>query len=645
MKCKNCDADLSEGTIKCPFCKDILSTVDNPMFENFNFKYTITSEEQIKMIRNAANEGKSSFNSILKRNSGKKKRKKVFFFKKKKHKRNKNKGEKLSFSKLTPQHKMYICFYGGLFLILLIIAGIISGFSALINRERTINPVVYSKDNSIYLVYEKKDILLTDNAIDMNSAFSASNLDDETEISDIMKKANLIKNDESGMLTYYFENYDINSNSGSLNRIYNGRKKAPISNGVHNSFVLSPDGDGVLFLQNADKNGDMGNLCYWNSKMDEPKRIASDIDKNSFIYSENGKYILFIKNYNYATGGGDLCIITTDKEEECITLDSGVYAVYGSDLNEKNFIYSKDYNKETKTFNLYIKDQKSDAIKFFEGAVKKPILPKKGKTILTYASGDEKMNALYAINLKNFGKTKIASQATEVVKTDDKNETLIYNKVYDKYITDCYFYTKGKKPVKAADNVIPAPSKLSGTNLFSYSDDFKKAVYISGFDKNRNGGTLYLVDLTKESDNIEEITTDAYMCRISQDGKKIVYAKDYSAQRDVFDLYVYSKGNSVLLEEEVDASYFGMTKDREYYFYLENHDMTGPYGKMKVFDIKGKEIASFENVWAFDRFADSDIIFFSNYLATDETWTVQTVKGGAKKAKIIGNKIDAVISY
>ena len=78
MKCKNCDADLSEGTIKCPFCKDILSTVDNPMFENFNFKYTITSEEQIKMIRNAANEGKSSFNSILKRNSGKKKRKKVF---------------------------------------------------------------------------------------------------------------------------------------------------------------------------------------------------------------------------------------------------------------------------------------------------------------------------------------------------------------------------------------------------------------------------------------------------------------------------------------------------------------------------------------------------------------------------------------
>ena len=255
------------------------------------------------------------------------------------------------------------------------------------------------------------------------------------------------------------------------------------------------------------------------------------------------------------------------------------------------------------------------------------------------------MYSLYSINLKNFDKTKIASQATEIIKTDEENKTILYNKVYDNYITDCYLYTRGQKTVKAADNVVPAPKTLSGVNQFSYSEDLSMAVYISGFDKGRAGGTLYAVDMTKESDNLTEISSDVYMCRISPDGKKIIYAKDYSQERDIFDLYAYSKNKSVLLKEEVDASYFGMSKDRDNYFCMENYDMTGPYGTLNISDMKNKNIAVFENVWAYDRYGDKGIIFFTDHNTSEETWTVRINNGKSKKNKVIGSGIDAVLYY
>ena len=100
-----------------------------------------------------------------------------------------------------------------------------------------------------------------------------------------------------------------------------------------------------------------------------------------------------------------------------------------------------------------------------------------------------------------------------------------------------------------------------------------------------------MIDLTKETDNTVEISSDVYMCRISDDGKKVIYAKDYSPERDIFDLYAYSKNKSELLKEEADAAYFGVSKDRENYFSMENYDMTGPYGTLNIFTTDNKNIS------------------------------------------------------
>ena len=51
MKCPECGADIYEGIKKCPYCKTLIGAgMEDEKFKNFDFKYTITSTEQVKKI-------------------------------------------------------------------------------------------------------------------------------------------------------------------------------------------------------------------------------------------------------------------------------------------------------------------------------------------------------------------------------------------------------------------------------------------------------------------------------------------------------------------------------------------------------------------------------------------------------------------
>ena len=51
MKCPNCGADLTNDVIKCPFCREILNGADNPKLDKCDFKYTITSEADMDLLK------------------------------------------------------------------------------------------------------------------------------------------------------------------------------------------------------------------------------------------------------------------------------------------------------------------------------------------------------------------------------------------------------------------------------------------------------------------------------------------------------------------------------------------------------------------------------------------------------------------
>ncbi len=642
MKCPNCGADLTNDVIKCPFCKEILNGADNPKLDKCDFKYTITSEADMDLLKKTMEE--SFKKPKLRKKIVFKGFKKIRFRKKTKRSRNRQdssiKSVKSGAKGLKPQTKMNIAFFGAIAVIVILIALFSLGISAFVNRDREITPIVYTKDNSMYLNIGKKPILLTENVVDMNSVDNIG----ELSLSQQIENKNIIKNSENGMYTYYFENYDLKGNSGSLIRIFNGKKKKVVSTGVHNSYILSPDGKAVLFLQSADENGDMGNLCYWNDSMKEPLRIAVDIDKDTFIFSTKGDAVYYIRNYNYAEKGGDLCFFDLNTSEtESVVLDSNVKSIIGTDNKGKKLIYSKAVDKSDTVYDIYVKAGNTDRVKIFDKAVKKPLFAKEKDNMLVYGYNDDKYFGLYDINLSSYKNNKIASQITTIIKASDDFKKILYNKVYDNNTIDCYVYIEGQKTFKIAENVRTVPSQYNNANQFSVSDDFMSASYVSGFDRERVGGKLYS-SVIKEGECIKtEIADDVYLCRISPDGKNIIYGKDFSKSRLVFDLYLYKKGNSQLIEEGIDKSFFGISKDREKIAYINNFDVNGFYGTLSIISVEGDKLYSVEKSGAFSCIGENGVLYFEEYNVDDDSWTISYVE--KKKKKIVDSGVDGLVLY
>lgn len=647
MKCRNCSADLADGTEKCPFCKEILFEAGEGIKGNFDFKYTITSKEQMKIIRDAVNASGEKKKLSLKR------RFKNIFRRKREKKKEKIKIKKLksAVKKISPQNKMYMFFYGSIFLILMIIAGIWFAAGAVANRARNVFPVIYAKENSLFMQYEKKNILLTDNAVDLNNLFSDNseenkeNPEGKSDLFRVLSDENTVKKSDNGMYVYYFENYDEKKHSGSLIRIFNGKNKRVVSNDVFNSYVLSKNGKEILFLQSTDENGDMGNLCYWNEKLKEPVRISSDIDKNMFKFSENDKKIIYLRNYDHRNYSGDLCVVSTDKSaDEGEVIDSGVYAFFGTDKSGENYLYSKNYKADKKNYDLYLRKSSDKAVKLFEAAEKEPVVPKKGSELLVYAYDDGVHSILYSVNLKNYKKNKIA-QMTDVLKSDDENKRIIFNKVQENSVTDCYYYETGRKILKIADNITAVSEENKTANLFTFSENFKYAAYITSFDNGKAGGKLCFVDLTAAKDNITEVSDDVFSCYISKDGKKLYFCKDYSKARQTFDVYAYERGKTHSVAEDVEGSFFMLAPNRKSAVYIKDADVEGDFGTLYVTDRKDRAKKSYEKTGAFAVTDDGSIIIFNDYNDKKKNWTIYRTNTAGDKEKLIGESVNGLVCY
>lgn len=642
MKCTKCGADLTEETKKCPFCKEVLLDEFDGIDGGFDFKYTITSKEQMKLIRDAVNAEHtkkiSAFGTL----------KKALDTKKEKTKKRKKNIIKNLLKKISPQNKMYIIFYGAIFLAILLVLGIWTVAGAVSARKRDVYPVVYSKENSIYMQYEKNNVLLTENAVDLNVLFDESAADsentDKTTTFGILSSEDTVKKSKNGMYVYFYENYDKEKHSGSLIRIFNGKEKRIVSNDVYNSYVMSEDGEEVLYLQSADKNGDMGNLYYWNEKLKEPIKIAGDIDKESFGFSADGKKIVYLSNYNHKNFSGDLYSVEKGKTDaKALLVDSAVSAFFSTDANGKEYYYSKNYNGENKSYDLYVKGG-TKSVRLFEAAVKEPIIPQKGKNVLVYGYDDGLHSILYSVNAKSYEKNKIA-QVTEVLKTDSSNKKIIFNKLQENYVTDCYYYEPGKRVMKIADNITVVSRENDGANLFSFSENFEKAAYITSFDNGKSGGKLCVVDLKKSKDNITEVSEEVFSCYMSSDGKKLYYCKDYSKQRQLFDVYSYDGKKSKAVAEDVEGAFFQTTKNRKRAVYLKDSGVEGAFGNLYITDKKDVAKAEYEKTFAFAVCEDESVIILETGGEKNGKLVLSRTNKKGDVKKLIDSEVDGLLCY
>ncbi len=605
MKCPECGAEVYEDIKRCPFCRTPISEDKTEKQKTFDFTYTITSEEQIKMIRDSVNEVAEKADAPKgARISGKSRRKK----------RMRRKRRKAMFDSVKVMRALILAAMAAL--VALIIFGVCWLIGAIAKDDSVAKAYTYVKDNALYLVYEGKVTELSTSLISEDYLRKAEAYDDLATGVEVAKNAQLIKKSENNRIIYFFENYDPETNIGDLMIIKDGKKKkiSKISEAVHNSLKLSADGEKILYLQSTDKNGDMGVLYYNKAGMDAPFKIATDIDHDTFVFSADEENALFLQNLNRVEMQGDLYRKNIDKlKEEKVKIDTGVSHIFGTNYKGTTYIYGKGYDKEDATFDIFAMNKKGKTLRLGERTWRKPVILKKRNTAFVFGVGEgHRSNNLYSVEIASGKKEKIASGVNFILRVSEDEKTIIYDKIYDDKVSDYFVYTKGGKPQKIAENITIEGRNTITAPQVGINDEYSEIAYISGFEAVKGGGVLYTAEY--KNGKVGEktvIAEDVYCCYRMENGD-IVFAKDYSRNRKVFDVYISSKGNVKLLKEEISPEMFVAEKNGDTMFYVTDFNVSGPHGGLEKMEIGGNAEQIASGVFSFELSEYGDLLFCKN---------------------------------
>ncbi len=685
MKCLECGADIYEGVKKCPYCKTLTPGVaEDERFRDFDFKYTITSDDQVRKIHDTIREAerekgkkKSSLEAFLaKRRAAKRaarrearrrdaakaeaktateKKKPVKVEKKPKEKLQlrKLKFKKVDFKKLAPEEmnklKKQALGLGAVALCLVVLIwGVVAIAGAISGGDDNVASYTYAKENSLYMVYKGKNLLISEKVI--NDSYTRK-LDEEGTLVSAeraAKNAELVHSAKDGKVTYFFEDYDPETNSGRLCMIKNGKIKkiTQVAEAVHNSIVMTDDGEKILYLQTTDKNGDMGVLYYWEKGMEEPFKISTDIDHGTFGFADNGDYAMFLQNLNRVEMRGDLYVKSlTRLKEEKLKLDTDVCRIFGSSQDGDSHLYAKDYDTEDKSFDIYAINRKNRSIRLGERTKSNPVMQKKKNNIYILGLADDGTNNLYNVEVDSGKKEKIASGVSNVLMMSKDEKTVIYDKVYSGKLADYYAYTRGKQAQKIAGNVVVDYNVVAGKPQMAASLDARRFIYISEFEAFKGGGTLTLCEYKNGRIVSEEkIAEDVYSCYRAEDGR-FIFTKDYSPSRKVYDVYVLEGSEMTLLKEEVSPEMFGVNKSGDNIYYISNYNVEGAFGTLERMDLEGNAEELAAEVFGFNLSALEDVLFYKNLNSEDGSFDMYLLKDGKTAWSEVNTSVDEILTY
>lgn len=640
MKCSECGADIFEGISRCPFCKTPTTTINDEKFKNFDFTYTITSKEQIKAIRDTVTQvSDEKSKSPLSKLS----------FSSKSHKKRSGSERPQRDRKINRKKIMGIATLCLAFLCLVaVLWGIIALIGSVTGNHEVVSAYTYTKDNSMYLVYQNNTAKLSHTAISedyLRRADADTALASGTEV---LRSVDLAHNSKNGQFTYFLDGYDPETSSGTLKLIKKGKEKTitTITDAVHNSVVISSDGKSVLFLQSADENGDMGVLYYWNTGLESPHKISTDIDHGTFVFSADNDEALFLQNLDRTVMHGDLYSQNLNKlKKEKIKIDGEVCRIFGTDHKGDNYIYAKAFDTANKSFEIYTcsNEPESEKIRLGERTLLAPHMLTSRNYMLVYGLNDDGTNNLYHVNIKNGNKEKIASGVNRIQKISDDEKHILYDKVYNGTTADYYIYTSGKQPQKVAGNVTVIPDDANSTPQLAASHDLKTVVYISGFDSRTGSGKLYISKFKPgKVSEPEHISDDVHSCHMTTNGS-ILYTKDYSLTRKVFDIYIYDKESPRMLKDELSPEMFEVSKTGDNIFYISGFNATTNSGELMVSNLDGKSEALAEGVFGFDQTKHGDILFYKNLDTENGKFDLYIARNGKTKTVHIDSKTDGLM--
>ncbi len=735
MKCLECGADLYEGVKKCPYCKTPTEYSTEEKFKDFDFKYTISSPDQLKAIQDSVHEvarqkgigaskkesagkngilpfkikriekPKEKVAEIPKRNetinSAEKARemaksasqraaefipeglaryeirgldnveskpqkvseipdanslneykrvskapeKKLSIRTERRRRTRTNSRKKLSLNINKNMLIMSGTVVAAALVLVLGISAIVSGVS---KNDDVMSSYTYVKDNGLYMIYKGKASQISKQVICDSYLRYAEEEENAVSPERAAKNAGIVKESKDGKLTYFFENFDPETSSGTLKLIRSGKAKKviEISQAVHNSIVLSKDGSELLYLQTTDKNGDMGVLYYWNKSLDEPFKIATDIDHGTFSFAGDEEWVVFIQNFNRVDMKGDLYVKSLKElKEEKQKVDSEVCRIYGTNPGGVAYLYAKDYDTEDKSFDIYAINKKGRTIRLGERTARDPFMQKTKNSIFVYGLAEDGTSNLYSVEINSGKKEKIASGVNSILMLSKDEKTVIYDKVYTGKLADYYAYNKGKQPQMIAHKVVVDYNAVAGKPQMAVDKDTTKILYISEFEAFKGGGTLNLC--TYKKGNIvseEQIAEDVYAVYRAADGKFIV-AKDYSTSRKIFDVYLLDGNELSLIKEEVSPEMFEVSKDGNNIYCITGFGVEGKYGNLEKINLKGEAEPIAEGIFDFELTAENDILLYNNLDTENGTFDLRLRRSGKRKLGDVDTAINEIVGY
>lgn len=600
--------------------------------DDFDISYTINSAEETQLIRDAINGGS------LKSGEPRANVKKAV----KKKKRISNKVRRYIFFSIV-----------SILLCLLLFWGCSAVYNA-INSKHPVSAFMYLKNNTLSVNIDKISMTLSDNLIDLESYKSSDTSGNNTELTadkiiEIYNSNNLVSRSDNERYIYFISNFNTSTNLGQLKCLDIKKKKIiDIAENVSDSFVISKDGKSVLFLRNTDYSGNAGELCFKETGSKSVINISGDIDKNMYAFSQDESKALFLGNFNYSLEAGDLYEYDlTAKNAERIKVDTDVCRVFGTDKSGKIYIYAKDYNASLGYFDIYQKEQDKERKKLVEQSALSPIISENSNEMYMYGGIENNTHNIYIVNILSGEKQKIASGITDIVKISEDEKTILYRKVYNEQTSDYYIYSrKSNEPSKVASDVriIPSDSKFSGISQLSISEDFSCISYISGFDIEKGKGVLYKTryvnNTAKES---EKIADEVFLCHTSLNGKRIIYAKNYSLTRDVVDVYSNTGAENVCLKEEIEFNLFEISETGDNIICISGYNTVGEYGTLEIINSKADSSKISDDVSAFYVLNNSEVFMLKNYDGQAKTFDIfktdkkgNTIKTDSGATYIIG---------
>ncbi len=702
MKCIECGADIFDGVKKCPYCKTLtVNATENEKFKDFDIKYTITSEEQVRKIQETAKGPKKNAlekylaerraakraarraarrgEPVPKKLSGRKQAAmqieenpflrdtavpetgdesvktytrvpKTTESREMKSKKTKPQFKSFDLKSIKLQFLMKnVALVGGAAVVLALAVVLVVALASAFSSDKKIASYTYAKDNSMYMVYKGKNLLISEKVIEDNYVRKVD-ADEGTLISAerAAKNAGIVHSSKDGKTTFFFEDYDPETNSGRLRLIKNGKIKKikTISDAVHNSIVMTKDGEKLLFLQTADKNGDMGVLYYWEMGMEDPFKVATDIDHDTFEFSEDGKWAIFLQNLNRVEMRGDMYAKNLAKlKDEKVKLDSNVCKLFGPSNDGDSHLYAKDFDTNDSSFDIYAINKKNRILRLGERTIKNPVIQRKKNNIFILGLADDGTGNLYNVNVDSGKKEKIATGVNNVLLMSEDEKTVIYDKVYSEKIADYYAYTRGKQPVKIAGNIV-VDYNIVGTNpQMACTKDAGKILYISEFEAFKGGGKLMLCEYKKGRIVSDELVAeDVYSCFRAEDGN-FVFTKEYSPSRKVFDVYLFDGKDQKLLKEEVAPEMFGVSKSGDDIYYVSNYNIEGSYGTLERMDTKGNSEELASEVFGFSISSFEDIMFYRNLNADNGSFDMCLIEDEKSNWKEINTAVNEILTF